>query len=292
MPIQRSPLVTEKPLTRSQVKKMSTDENVSESGEDESQNIRDMISEIRERVHTIEQQARKSIEDTANSSGINRDDLLLNMMSDISNRLEKVEKRCNQNLIVPQLIYPTERTPDFSRPTGRERESSDPTEREREFSRPTDRERESEYRGIPVFETARDEYRFGNLKLPRGGWLKDPFEEITYFGRTDKQNPIRFLRKFERIALYENISEADQLHYFGKCLRGSAASWFDVRKPVNIREAKRAFREYFWSDEHQARFRETLYTGKYSRIETKLSMAEYALDISRQAWNLRYPIRK
>lgn len=31
---------------------------------------------------------------------------------------------------------------------------------------------------------------YQGLKLPRGGWLKNPFEDISYTGRTDAQNPI------------------------------------------------------------------------------------------------------
>ncbi|KMQ84568.1 udp-4-amino-4-deoxy-l-arabinose-oxoglutarate aminotransferase, partial [Lasius niger] len=41
---------------------------------------------------------------------------------------------------------------------------------------------------------------FVNAKLPRGGWLKNPFEELTFKGRTDPQNPMKFLRRFEKIA--------------------------------------------------------------------------------------------
>lgn len=186
------------------------------------------------------------MEDTANSTGINRDDLLLSMMTDISTRLEQVEKRnynkrCNYNNFVPGFACPTGREREFRDALERRREVRDATEREREFrgptgrergdSRPTEREREFEFRGIPIFETPEYEYRYGNLKLPREGWLKDPFEDIMYSGCGDKQNLMKFLRRFERIALYENISEADQLHYFGKCMRGSAANWFDVREP-------------------------------------------------------------
>lgn len=130
----------------------------------------------------------------------------------------------------------------------------------------------------------------GNLKLPRGGWLKDPFENLTFSGRSDNQNPMKFLTRFQRIARYEKISDVDQLHYFGKCMRGAASNWFDVTDPTDISEAFASFQEYYWSDEQQARLREIIYIGKYNRAETRLSMAEYALDLSRQAKNLQPPL--
>lgn len=130
----------------------------------------------------------------------------------------------------------------------------------------------------------------GNIRLPKGGWLKDPFENICFLGRTDKQNPIRFLQKFEKIASYEEINERDQLHYFAKCMHGSASLWYEMRDFANIREAKFAFREYFWNDEQQSRLREQLYTGKYCRAECKLSMSEYAMNLARQAKCLKPPL--
>ncbi|KMQ89606.1 retrotransposon ty3-gypsy subclass, partial [Lasius niger] len=128
-----------------------------------------------------------------------------------------------------------------------------------------------------------------NAKLPRGGWLKSPFEEITYKGRTDTQNPMRFLKRFEKIAIYEGVEEREQLYYFGKCMRGTASNWFDVRDPDSIKEAKDAFVEYFWSEEQQARFREEIYTGRY-KPESNTTMAEYALNVSKQAKYLVPPM--
>ncbi|XP_029673099.1 uncharacterized protein LOC115241474 [Formica exsecta] len=129
----------------------------------------------------------------------------------------------------------------------------------------------------------------GNVRLPRGGWLMDPFAEIKYKRREDGQNPIKFLRKFEKIADYENIDYRDQLHYFKKCMKGNASNWIEVNDPDDIEEAKESFREYFWGDEQQARFRENLYTGKY-KSEKGETMAEYAMSLARQAKYLEPPM--
>lgn len=53
-----------------------------------------------------------------------------------------------------------------------------------------------------------------NAKLPKGGWLKNPFEELKFFGKNDAQNPKKFLRKFENISRYEEVEEREQLYYF------------------------------------------------------------------------------
>lgn len=129
----------------------------------------------------------------------------------------------------------------------------------------------------------------GNIKLPRGGWLMDPFSDIKYKGRDDEQNLIKFLKKFESIANYENIDERDQLHYFRKCMRGNANNWLEVNDLETIYEAKEAFKEYFWGDEQQARFRESLYIGRYKN-EKEHSMAEYATNLARQAKYLEPPM--
>ncbi|XP_029669881.1 uncharacterized protein LOC115239478 [Formica exsecta] len=128
-----------------------------------------------------------------------------------------------------------------------------------------------------------------NIRLPRGGWLMDPFAEIKYKGREDGQNPIKFLRKFEKIAEYENIDYKDQLHYFKKCMKGNASNWIEVNDPDYIEKAKESFREYFWGDEQQARFRKNLYTGKY-RSEKGETMAEYAISLAKQAKYLEPPM--
>lgn len=129
----------------------------------------------------------------------------------------------------------------------------------------------------------------GNVRLPRGRWLMDPFAQIKFKGKEDSQNPIKFLKKFEKIAEYENIDMRDQLHYFKKCMRGNANNWLEVYDPVNIEEAKESFREYFWGDEQQVRFRENLCTGRY-RIEKGESMGEYTMNLARQAKYLEPPM--
>ncbi|KMQ89852.1 s68306 pol retrotransposon woot [Lasius niger] len=126
-------------------------------------------------------------------------------------------------------------------------------------------------------------------RLPKGGWLRNPFEELKYTGRSDPQNPMRFLSRFERIAKYEGVGETEQLYYFGKCMRGTASSWYDVHEPEDIEEAKNAFTEHFWGEEQQARFREEIYTGTY-RAESNATMSEYALGLSKKAKYLIPPM--
>lgn len=54
------------------------------------------------------------------------------------------------------------------------------------------------------------------VRLPRGGFLKNPFSDIEFAGDPEKQNPVRFIQKFERIASYENVEDPDKLYYFEK----------------------------------------------------------------------------
>ncbi|XP_036147363.1 uncharacterized protein LOC118647170 [Monomorium pharaonis] len=135
----------------------------------------------------------------------------------------------------------------------------------------------------------RDENFLVRARLPKGGWLKNPFEDLRYYGKADAQSPMKFLKRFEKIASYEEINEQEQLYFFGKCMRASALNWFDVREPENIDEAKKLFVECFWNDEQQARFREHVYTGNYTPNE-KSSMAEYALDLAKRAKCLNPPM--
>jgi len=59
----------------------------------------------------------------------------------------------------------------------------------------------------------------GGIKFPRGGWLKNPFEELTFIERKDIQNPMRFVQRLKKIADYEDIEMRDRLHYFGRTMR-------------------------------------------------------------------------
>lgn len=61
-------------------------------------------------------------------------------------------------------------------------------------------------------------------KLPRGGWLKNPFEELKFTGRNDAQIPKDFF--VSSIARYEDVDERDQLYYFGRSMKGAAANWY------------------------------------------------------------------
>lgn len=64
-----------------------------------------------------------------------------------------------------------------------------------------------------------------NLRLPRGGWLQNPFAELAYHRKEDVVNLIRFLESFKNMARYEGVHEANKLHYFGRSLKGTASTF-------------------------------------------------------------------
>lgn len=102
---------------------------------------------------------------------------------------------------------------------------------------------------------------------------------------------MRFVRRFENIASYERVNAADQLHYFARCMKEQAQTWYETQDFVSISEAKESFLIYYWSDEAQARLCEKLYTGRYvSDGSNKLSMSEYAQSLVRQAKLLEPPM--
>lgn len=72
-------------------------------------------------------------------------------------------------------------------------------------------------------------------------------------------------------------------------MRGNASNWVEVNDLEDIEEAKESFREYFWGNEQQAKFRESLYTGKY-KSEKGETMAQYAMGLARQAKYLEPPM--
>jgi len=72
-------------------------------------------------------------------------------------------------------------------------------------------------------------------------------------------------------------------------MRGSASTWFEVREPDTIDEAKELFIQHFWNEDQQARFREEMYTGKYNANGTE-TMSEYALNVMKQAKYLDPPM--
>lgn len=69
---------------------------------------------------------------------------------------------------------------------------------------------------------------------------------------------------------------------------GNTSNWIEVHEPETIQETKKSFREYFWGEE-QARFRVNLYIERYKN-ERKKSMAEYAMNLARQAKYLEPPM--
>ncbi|KMQ91056.1 krab-a domain-containing protein, partial [Lasius niger] len=102
-------------------------------------------------------------------------------------------------------------------------------------------------------------------------------------------NPMRFVKKFERVAQYEVRDDAEQLYFLGKCLKDQAAIWFELQDFDTIEDAKDEFIRYFWGEEQQAKFREKIYTGRYKQIKES-RMADYALDLARQAKMLEPPM--
>lgn len=112
--------------------------------------------------------------------------------------------------------------------------------------------------------------------------MKNPFEELTYKGHDDKSNPMRFVKRFKKLAIYEGVNNEEQLHYFSRCMRGPALTWFELNDFEEIDEAIAEFKEKFWGEEAQARFREKMYTAKFN-YNAGSNMAEYAMEAARQA---------
>ncbi|XP_067213077.1 uncharacterized protein DDB_G0284459-like [Linepithema humile] len=131
--------------------------------------------------------------------------------------------------------------------------------------------------------------RYTGIRLPRGGWLKNPFEDIKFTGKSDAINPIRFLKKFESTAKYEGIKRSEQLHFFGKCMQEQASTWWELQDFMSISEAKEEFIKFYWGDDQQARFREKLYTGRYKAAKN-MRMSDYALNMAKQARTLNPPM--
>lgn len=141
------------------------------------------------------------------------------------------------------------------------------------------------------FRETRQQFRIKpeGIRLPRGGWIKNPFDEVRFTGKSDDGNPMRFLKKFDNIAKYETVDRSDQLYFFGRCMREQASAWFEIHNFDNMEEARNEFTRYFWGDTQQAKFREKLYTGRY-KPSKNLRMADYALDIARKAKTLEPPM--
>lgn len=126
-------------------------------------------------------------------------------------------------------------------------------------------------------------------RLPRGGWLQNPFQELSFVGRSDRENPMRFLEGFERIAAYEGVEKKDRLYYFAKCMKDQASTWYELHRFDTIGDAKAAFKDRYWGEEAQAKFRERLYMEKYNG-EKQGSMADYTMSLARDAKFLEPPM--
>lgn len=125
-------------------------------------------------------------------------------------------------------------------------------------------------------------------RLPRGGWIKNPFENLEFKGKSDKCNPIRFLHKFKRIAAYKRVSSEEQAFHFGRCMKGAVAQWYELQTAETMEELALNFTNYFWGCQAQTRFRQKMYFGRYRASE--ISMTEYALNLARQAKTLIPPM--
>ncbi|XP_036139609.1 uncharacterized protein LOC118644672 [Monomorium pharaonis] len=238
-------------ITRSKAKNAM--ENATEMSAADINRILEENEILRKRVELSEQTRKED-------SSLAKNDELILLLAEIRQRLEKLETR--------------------------EQRLRDESEGERNVSSELTRSVTSAPAREPL---ARDANNVIQARLPRGGWLKSPFEDLKFYGKPDSQNPVRFIRHFEKIAICEEISEAEQLYFFSKCMRGTASSWYDVRDPDSIAEAKKAFIDYYWGEEQQARFREEIYNGKFNESVHK-SMAEYALNIAKQARYLNPPM--
>lgn len=127
------------------------------------------------------------------------------------------------------------------------------------------------------------------IRLPRGGWIKSPFDEVKFTGKSEDMKPMRFLKKFNTIASYEDVDDADLLYFFGRSMRDQAAVWYELQDFSHINEAREKFTQHFWGENQQAKFREKLYMGKY-KPNKAIRISDYALDLARKAKFLEPPM--
>ena len=127
------------------------------------------------------------------------------------------------------------------------------------------------------------------VRIPRNEWIGTPFKNLTFKGTRDSQNVVVFIRAFRKKALYENINEEEQLHWFEEILQYDAKTWIKLKEPQTIDEAIQALKEKYWSPEIQTEFRKKLFNNKYiARIGQ--TMSEYPIKIIEKARMLDEPI--
>lgn len=143
----------------------------------------------------------------------------------------------------------------------------------------------SNYKENKICENQVIQYPF---RLPRGGWLKNPFEEISFSRRNDPQNPIRFWNKFKKLAEYEQVTRDEQVYYFGRCMKGDASQWFELHDFDDIEVIEENFKEHYWGCQAQMNFRNRLYYDRFRPGSG--SMAEYAMRLAREAKTLSPPM--
>jgi len=132
-------------------------------------------------------------------------------------------------------------------------------------------------------------YEYPPFRLPQGGWLISPFQELKFSGRETDLNPVAFLERYENIAIREGVGPAEKLSHFPRCLTGSAASWYDTNDFISYEEMKGLFLQRFWNESIQTRVRQQIYMGKYDTGRNKTA-AEYVLELSRLSKSLDSPM--
>uniref|UniRef100_T1HJR1 Retrotransposon gag domain-containing protein n=1 Tax=Rhodnius prolixus TaxID=13249 RepID=T1HJR1_RHOPR len=89
------------------------------------------------------------------------------------------------------------------------------------------------------------------------------------FVDTQKQNPIEFLKEFER--KYKSLSDKIKIEIFEQHLDGRGMAWFQlvVDKIKTFDELKQKFINYFWDDVEQGKAVELLQTDALKQMNTQ-----------------------
>jgi len=153
----------------------------------------------------------------------------------------------------------------------------------------TVKEDQEQIRSLTQMNTQMVPYGYPPFRLPLGGWLISPFQELKYSGRETDLNPVAFLKRYENIASREGVDQAEKLMHFPRCLTGSAANWYDAYDFTSYEEMKSLFLQRFWNESIQMRVRQQMYMGKYDPGKRKTA-TEYVLELSRLAKSLDSPM--
>ncbi|XP_073974649.1 uncharacterized protein [Rhodnius prolixus] len=110
------------------------------------------------------------------------------------------------------------------------------------------------------------------------------------FVDTQKQNPIEFLKEFER--KYKSLSDKIKIEIFEQHLDGRGMAWFQlvVDKIKTFDELKQKFINYFWDDVEQGKAVEVLQTGRFDVSDARKA-DEYAMIVYQMCKNVdKFPI--